>query len=266
VDPQTVGISGDPGQVDPSAVQLDEEQRVQPLQPDRVDGEEVARNDPGAPAGVGTSATCWRSSAAPAPVRGGAASSGSRSPRRARRGATVLLGCAGSPSAGSPSRGRRSAAAPPGPAVAGRSGGGVGPRPGDQSPMPTQQRVGLHQEAGPAGSREDAADLGEQRPIGRLQLGTWDLSAQDGELVAQHEDLQVLGGLATSQQHEQLDRAAERQVGELRQRRVVSERSAEASQLPRRRGANRQLGGHVGVCAPYGLAMPGIAFGRVGPG
>jgi hypothetical protein len=95
--------------------------------------------------------------------------------------------------------------------------------------MPTQQRVGLHQEAGPAGSREDAADRGEQRPIGRLQLGTWDLSAQDGELVAQHEDFQVLGGLATSQQHEQLDRAAERQVGELRQRRVVSERSAEAS-------------------------------------
>jgi hypothetical protein len=46
-DPQTVGISGDPGQVDPSAVQLDEEQHVQPLQPDRVDGEEVARNDPG---------------------------------------------------------------------------------------------------------------------------------------------------------------------------------------------------------------------------
>jgi hypothetical protein len=34
--------------VDPSAVQLDEEQHVQPLQPDRVDGEEVARNDPGA--------------------------------------------------------------------------------------------------------------------------------------------------------------------------------------------------------------------------
>jgi hypothetical protein len=34
--------------VDPPAVQLDEEQHVQPLQPDRVDGEEVARNDPGA--------------------------------------------------------------------------------------------------------------------------------------------------------------------------------------------------------------------------
>src|SRR5215216_6022030 len=86
--------------------------------------------------------------------------------------------------------------------------------------MPTQPRVGLHEEARPASSREDAADRGEQRPIGRLQLGTWDLSTQDGELVAQHEDLQVLGGAATGEEGEQLDGAAERQVGELRQHRV----------------------------------------------
>jgi hypothetical protein len=33
--------------VDPAGVQFDEEQHVQPPQQDRVDGEEVARNDPG---------------------------------------------------------------------------------------------------------------------------------------------------------------------------------------------------------------------------
>jgi hypothetical protein len=33
--------------MDPAGVQLDEEQDVQPPQPDRVDGEEVARHDPG---------------------------------------------------------------------------------------------------------------------------------------------------------------------------------------------------------------------------
>jgi len=33
--------------VDPAGVQFDEEQQIQPLQQDRVDGEEVARNDPG---------------------------------------------------------------------------------------------------------------------------------------------------------------------------------------------------------------------------
>jgi len=46
-DPAAVGVGGHPSQVDPAGVQLDEEQDVQPPQPDRVDGEEVARHDPG---------------------------------------------------------------------------------------------------------------------------------------------------------------------------------------------------------------------------
>jgi hypothetical protein len=33
--------------VDPAGVQLDEEQHIQPSQPDGVNGEEVARDDPG---------------------------------------------------------------------------------------------------------------------------------------------------------------------------------------------------------------------------
>jgi hypothetical protein len=33
--------------MDPPGVQLDEEQHVQPPQPDRVHGEEIARHDPG---------------------------------------------------------------------------------------------------------------------------------------------------------------------------------------------------------------------------
>jgi hypothetical protein len=33
--------------MDPAGVQFDEEQHVQPPQPDRVDGEAVARDDPG---------------------------------------------------------------------------------------------------------------------------------------------------------------------------------------------------------------------------
>jgi hypothetical protein len=33
----------------------------------------------------------------------------------------------------------------------------------------------------------------------------WGLAAQDRELVAQHQDLQILGGVAAGQQGEQLD-------------------------------------------------------------
>jgi hypothetical protein len=45
----------------------------------------------------------------------------------------------------------------------------------------------------------------------------WDLATQHAKLVAQHQDLQVLGGVASGEHREQLDGSAERQVGELRQ-------------------------------------------------
>ena len=44
----------------------------------------------------------------------------------------------------------------------------LGPGAGDQPPMPTQQRVGLDEEARPTGSGEDAADRGEQGAVSRL--------------------------------------------------------------------------------------------------
>jgi hypothetical protein len=93
----------------------------------------------------------------------------------------------------------------------------VGPGPGDQPSMPAQQRLGLDEEARPAGSGQDAADRGEQGPVGGLKLGSWGLPAQDRELVAQHQDLQVLGGISAREQHQQLDGAAQHQVSESQQ-------------------------------------------------
>ena len=46
-DPGAVRVGRHPGQVDSAGVQFDEEQHVQPAQPYGVDGEEVARDDPG---------------------------------------------------------------------------------------------------------------------------------------------------------------------------------------------------------------------------
>jgi hypothetical protein len=85
---------------------------------------------------------------------------------------------------------------------------GIGPGTCDQPPMPAKQRFGLDEEAGPAGSRQRAADGGEHRPVGGLQLGSWDLAAEHAELVTQDEKFQVLGGIAAGGKHEQLDRAA----------------------------------------------------------
>jgi hypothetical protein len=82
--------------------------------------------------------------------------------------------------------------------------------------VPAQQRLRLHEEARPAGLGQHAADRGQQGTVGGLQPESWDLAAQDGELVAQHQNLKVLGAITASEQCEQLDGAAQREVGELR--------------------------------------------------
>jgi hypothetical protein len=104
--------------------------------------------------------------------------------RPAPRGAAVLLGRAGSPSGGSPGEAddelldlRVEGWTP-------RSTPRIGPHPFDQLPVPAQQRLGPDEEGGPVGPGKDAADGGEQRPVGGLELGSWSLAAEDGELVA----------------------------------------------------------------------------------
>jgi hypothetical protein len=92
----------------------------------------------------------------------------------------------------------------------------VGPGADDQAAVPAQQRLRLHKAARPARPGQHAADRGQQRPVGGLQPESWDLAAQDGELVAEHQDLKVFGAIAAGRQPEQLDGAAQREVGEFR--------------------------------------------------
>jgi hypothetical protein len=75
-----------------------------------------------------------------------------------------------------------------------------GPGAGDQLAVPAPQRVGLDKEARPAG----AAERGEQGAVGGFEPGSWRLAAEHGQLVAEHQDLQVLGGITAGQQDEQL--------------------------------------------------------------
>jgi hypothetical protein len=61
------------------------------------------------------------------------------------------------------------------------------------------------------------AQVATDRSSDLLTVGGPLRGAQHGELVAEHQDLQILGGVAAGEQGEQLDGAAEGQVGELRQ-------------------------------------------------
>jgi hypothetical protein len=134
---------------------------------------------------------------------------------------------------------------------------GVGPGAGDQPPVPAQQRLRPNEEARPAGPGQHAADGGEHRTVGRFEPRSWGLAAQHGQLVTEHQDLQVLASIAAGQQHEQLDGAAQGQVGEVRStaRSGPSRRSAETPHYRATKGANCQLTGLNRVCAPYATAQ-----------
>ena len=77
---------------------------------------------------------------------------------------------------------------------------------------------------------------------------------EDDELMAQHQDLQVLGGVTASEQREELDGAAEREVDEPGQH-VNSLRGGcgELAGRYRNQHPTPQLTRHVTVSAPYGV-------------
>jgi hypothetical protein len=64
--------------------------------------------------------------------------------------------------------------------------------------MPAQQRRGCHDEAGPAVTTNGASQRAEQRAIVRFEPRASDLAPQHGELVAQHQDLGVLGAIPSA--------------------------------------------------------------------
>jgi hypothetical protein len=75
----------------------------------------------------------------------------------------------------------------------------VGPRACDEPAVPAQQRLGLHEEARPAGSGQCPADGAKKGAVGGLEPGSRDSATQHRELAAQHQDLQILGGLVVRQ-------------------------------------------------------------------
>ena len=78
--------------------------------------------------------------------------------------------------------------------------------------MPTQDRVGLHQEDRPAVTAEHPGERSENRSILRFETRTDDLALQDCELVPQHQDLDILGPIPAATQHQQIDHQPDKTV------------------------------------------------------
>jgi hypothetical protein len=80
--------------------------------------------------------------------------------------------------------------------------------------VPVEQRFGLDQEYRPAGPREVATQRRQQGTILGLQAWPRMLATQHCKLVAQHQDLDLLGLCRAATEHDELKDAAQRQVDE----------------------------------------------------
>ena len=74
---------------------------------------------------------------------------------------------------------------------------GVRPAPGNEEPVPAKQRLGPDAECRPPLPWQKPAQHGEPGPVGRLEARPRLLAAQDLELVAQYQDLDLLGTRCT---------------------------------------------------------------------
>jgi hypothetical protein len=78
--------------------------------------------------------------------------------------------------------------------------------------VPAQQGGGLDQEGAPAPPGEQAAEGPQQGPVGILEAWPSDLAAQDAELVAQDQDLDVFGIGGPEAEHAELPHVAASKV------------------------------------------------------
>jgi hypothetical protein len=83
---------------------------------------------------------------------------------------------------------------------------------GDQAPVPTQDRARRDQSMPPQHQRQPSGERGEHRSIRPVQAGLGVSSAQHGDFVTQHQELDVLGHRRTGEQQQQVHQLTEDQV------------------------------------------------------
>lgn len=80
--------------------------------------------------------------------------------------------------------------------------------------MPGQQSAWCHNsmEAKPLG--QQPRQCGEQRPIGPVESRPTDLTAQYGDLVSEHQNLRLLGGIASREERQPAEQSDHQQIQE----------------------------------------------------
>ena len=133
---------------------------------------------------------------------------------RADRAWRVRRRCAGSPSADSPARAAARARAFSADRRSAWTRAGIGPLSPHELAVPAQQGLRRDQQTMAARGRQQTTGRGYQRAVTRSQLRTLDLPTQDLELMAQHEQLDVLDVNVPAAADQQLQQRHEGEVGE----------------------------------------------------
>lgn len=91
-----------------------------------------------------------------------------------------------------------------------------------RAPRRLQQGLGRDEEVGPTPPRQQPGRRGQKDPIGIGEFETGDLPTEDRQLVAQHDDLEVLGAPRAEPQRHQLEQAPGQDVLRPRLERLCS--------------------------------------------
>src|SRR5436190_629854 len=213
-DPAAGRVRGAAGKVDAAAAYLKKEQHVKAAESDRLDGEEIARQH---------ARRLLAQECPPAqlrtPRRGLKASSREHSPNCARRNREAeLQQLAGDPLIAPPGvLARKPQYQPSQLAVERRTAHPfrrLRPPAPHQLAMPAQQRLRRHRQLVSPPIRKQTRKRGDEGAIGRLQPGALASSAKHRELMAKHDQFDVLVELTAAAPDEQPQDRSERKVGE----------------------------------------------------
>ena len=198
--------------VDPAAPKLDEEEDVEPCRQDGVDGEEVAREqarrlaaDELAPGDAGSLASGSESCLAQELAdrrRREAESERTELARDALVAPAAVLARESEDQLADLSADRRSP----------RARCWVGPALRHELAMPADERVGRDDGRTPALAREEPARGGQERAVGGPKRGPRDLAPQDGELMTENDDLELLELLGAAGERDELKQASQGDV------------------------------------------------------
>jgi hypothetical protein len=85
----------------------------------------------------------------------------------------------------------------------------VGTAARNEPAMPGQERLRPRRERGPRAARKHPAERRHQDPVLRVEGRPPDLAAEDRQLVAEHEDLELLRSIATAEEHDEVEQATD---------------------------------------------------------